>query len=70
MTPEQWRSKRLNRKCIFCKFLKMIVVPVHLPGADYYVCKAKDKYLNHILPDMTRVPRPFCQCFELKEVEK
>ena len=61
----KWRSSPLHRKCIFCKHLKFINIPAHLPCNDYYKCVAKDKYIDYCLPDMTRIQRPFCKLFEL-----
>ena len=61
----KWRSSPLHRKCIFCKHLQFKPVQVWMPVADYYVCKAKDKVISDVLPDMTRTPRPFCRLFEL-----
>lgn len=65
----KWRSSPLHRKCIFCKYLEHVNIPYHLPIADYYKCLAKDKCISDCLPDMTRVPRFFCQLFEL-DMEK
>ena len=39
------------------------------PGISYYRCIAKDKYICDMLPDMTRIPRPFCSLFTLKQEE-
>ena len=61
----KWRSSPLHRKCIFCKHLKLVSIPAGIPCNDYYKCVAKDKHIDYCLPDMTRIPRPFCKLFEL-----
>jgi hypothetical protein len=63
-----WRSSRLHRKCIFCQHLKHNTMKCDL-GTYYYTCEAKDKFIHDLLPDFTRMPRPFCKLFKLK-VEK
>lgn len=60
----KWRRSPLHRKCIFCKYLKLIVAPVDV-SCDYYKCIAKDKHIDYNWPDMTRIPRPFCKLFQL-----
>ena len=61
----KWRSSPLHRKCIFCKHLRFKPIHGWIPIADYYVCEAKDKVISDVLPDFTRIPRPFCKLFEL-----
>ena len=63
-----WRSSRLHRKCIFCKYLKLNIMKCN-PGRDYYTYEAKDRSIHDLLPDFTRIPRPFCKLFELKVEE-
>lgn len=65
----KWRSSPFHRKCIFCEYLKLIVVKCD-PARCYYKCSAKDKYICDVLPDMTRIPRPFCSLFTLKQEEE
>lgn len=65
----RWRSSPLHRKCIFCEYLKLVVVKCD-PAKCYYECRAKNKYICDVLPDMTRIPRPFCSLFTLKQEEE
>lgn len=65
----KWRSSPLHRKCIFCKYLKFVAIKCD-PARFYYECSAKDKYICDFLPDMRRIPRPFCNLFTLKEEEE
>ena len=65
----KWRSSPFHRRCIFCKDLK-VEARKGDPGISYYRCVAKDKYICDVLPDMTRIPRPFCSLFTLKQEEE
>lgn len=65
----KWRSSPFHRKCIFCEYLEFVVIKCD-PARCYYECRAKDKYICDILPNMTRIPRPFCSLFTLKQEEE
>ena len=56
------RSSPLHRKCKFCKWLTYHSV---LGISGYYKCMVKDKTISDCLPDLTVIPRPFCNLFEL-----
>lgn len=62
----KWRSSPLHRKCIFCEYLKYLTIHCD-PSVSYCKCEAKDKSICDGLPDMTRIPRPFCRLFTLKQ---
>ena len=65
----EWRNMPFHRRCKFCKYLKFMAVPAHMPGVDYYKCIAKDKIIGSAMLDMTNVRRPFCKLFEVKVEE-
>ena len=54
---ERWRSKRLNRRCIFCVYSKRFNDKVQ--NIFTWNCLCKDK---SIIPG---IPRPFCSCFHI-----
>ena len=60
--------RKKHPKCNYCKWLKYISIS-SLPMTDFYKCKAKDKIIKDYLPDMTKVPRWFCTCYEVDETK-
>lgn len=64
LSVKEWRDKRWNRKCQYCAWLTTLPNPL---GATIYVCRAKDKMIHDILPDMTRCHRLFCKLYAVKE---
>lgn len=59
MTVEEWRKRRRNRKCKFCKHLKYVETPPNYVGPDTW-CTAKEKFVSD------ECPRPFCKVFDVK----
>lgn len=66
LSVKEWRGARLHRKCRYCAWLCYINNPT---GGGIWHCRAKDKMISDILPDMTRVPRLFCKLYAVKETE-
>ena len=58
--------RKKHPKCKYCKWLKFICTKT-IPCNDYYICKAKDKIIRKYFPDMTEIPRWFCECYEVDE---
>ena len=54
---ERWRSRRLNRRCIFCVYSKRFNDKVQ--NIFTWNCLCKDK------PIIPGIPRPFCSCFHI-----
>jgi len=65
MTEKVLKYRQKHKRCKYCKYLR--IHSYRCSGSDYYCCEAKDKTINYLLPDMTTVPRWFCQCYEVKE---
>lgn len=55
MSITEWRSKRLNRRCRFCKHCRYHFHDI----GSYSECIAKDKVVRD------NVRRPFCSLFEV-----
>lgn len=64
-TTSEWRSKRLNRRCKFCKHLRQHFHGCVLGGHSHSwsECAAKDKAVRD------NMPRPFCPLFEVNAGE-
>lgn len=60
------KYRQMQKKCKYCKYLKYDSSGERI-GVPELVCKAKDKIIRDWIPDMTNVPRWFCQCYEVKE---
>lgn len=58
---ERWRSKRLNRRCKFCIFIKKSSISNITKKYQEYECLCKDKRVIH------DIPRPFCSCFRINK---
>ena len=59
--------RKRHKKCKYCKHLKYIS---HFGiGVDYHLCKAKDKIIKDLMPDMRELPRLFCSCYEVKQTK-
>lgn len=65
MNMLEWRSKRLNRRCKFCKHCRYHYHGYFLGGASHSwaECIAKDK------PVRDNARRPFCPLFEVNAGE-
>lgn len=59
------KYKNKHKRCKYCKHLKFDMGRDTVP--PFFMCLAKDKVIRDFLPDMTEVPRLFCQCYEVKE---
>ena len=62
--PMTWR--RRHPRCEFCKYLKYDNGPsrLGLSCSDFWRCLVKRKIINFI-----SMPRPFCPCYQAKEVD-
>lgn len=60
---ESWRSKRFNRRCIFCVFIKKSSISNTTKTYQEYKCLCKDK---EVIPG---IPRLFCSCFQINKKE-
>ena len=70
MNEKVLKYRKRHKKCIYCTHLRYNSRAECCGGCGYFYCKAKDKIIKSILPDMTRVPRWFCQCYEVKDENK
>lgn len=61
MTPEEYRRK--HKKCKYCKYMRH-VIPKACLVYPFDECVVKDSIIYS-----TEIPRPFCKCFEPKEIE-
>lgn len=61
--------RKKHPKCKYCKWLKFISVTSFLPMTSFYKCIAKKKTINDCFPDMTNIPRWFCECYEVDETK-
>lgn len=61
MTDKVLKYRKRHRRCKYCKHLKVKA----LNGYYSFRCIAKDKQIRDEFPDMTNVPRVFCQCYEV-----
>lgn len=55
MTSREWRDRRMNRRCRFCRHFE------YIPQGVYDWCWAKHKAINEDFP------RWFCALYEQKE---
>lgn len=66
MTEKVRKYRTKHKRCKYCKYFKIVI---NCYGGDYCYCTAKDKIIEDYFPDMTQVPRCFCQCYEVKDDE-
>lgn len=59
------KYRQKHKKCRYCKYLNFVVPKYIIPS--YYKCLAKDKIIKDIFPDMTKAPRWFCSCYEVRD---
>ena len=68
MTEKVKKYRTKHKRCKYCKHLRVVIRRDN--GGAYYRCEAKEKVIGDYFPDMTQVPRCFCQCYEVKEDDK
>lgn len=61
------KYRQIHKKCKYCKYLKYDSSSERIGVPGFYVCKVKDKIIRGGIPDMTNIPRWFCQCYEVQE---
>ena len=69
MTKKVIRYRNKHKRCKYCKHLYLDCSGERIGVSSFYKCLAKDKIIRYIFPDMTSVPRWFCQCYELEGCE-
>lgn len=67
MTEKVKKYRQKHHKCKYCINLRYNSRYENCGGSEYFFCEAKEKIINRYSPDMTNVPRWFCQCYEVKD---
>lgn len=65
----KWRSKRINRKCIFCENFDCYTREFGCNSCTFFECKAK-KFISVSelgVPLRFQIIRPFCQLFRARK---
>lgn len=63
MDTMEWRARRLNRRCKFCKHLRQHYHDISFGTHSWSTCAAKDKVVYD------NVRRPFCPLFDVNTGE-
>lgn len=61
--------RRKHKKCKYCKYLRLDCSGERVGVLPFYICIVKDKIIGDCLPDMTKVRRIFCKCYEADETK-
>lgn len=63
MNEKVRKYREKHKRCKYCTYLK----PEYFGENSWYICKAKEKIIKDLTPNMICVPRPFCKCYEVRD---
>lgn len=67
MNEKVYKYRQKHKRCKYCNHLKYDNSGKRIGIPGFHVCKAKDKIIRDMIPDMRNVPRWICQCYEVEE---
>lgn len=59
---KEWRLKKKNRRCLYCKYLRYHSFP---SSSGAFKCEAKDRWRSDF--GVWHIPRIWCECYELED---